>query len=246
MLKIAPGVHSLGDASGGRVRALLIDDGTSLTLIDTLLARDGRLVFDALERLGKKPKDITRIIITHTHQSHIGGLHAVKAASGAKVYAHQFEADVLAGRVKYEIPATTGLLPQKVFRLYPYQVGFVLRVKVPPPLEPDQTLKDGDHIGPLQVIHTPGHSRGSLSFWWPEQRLLVVGDAVATWPGVMLGWPQINMDERQNRASMHKLCDLSSADVMFVGHGDPVVQCGADTLKDLVAGRETRPVIASA
>jgi glyoxylase-like metal-dependent hydrolase (beta-lactamase superfamily II) len=246
MQKIATGVHSLGDASGGRVRALLIDDGSGLTLIDTLFARDGRLVLDALQRLGKKPTDITRIIITHTHQSHIGGLHALRAASGAKVYAHQFEADVLAGRVKYEIPHGTGLMPQKPLRLYPYQFGFVMRVKVPPPLEPDHILKDGDHVGPLQVLHTPGHSRGSLSFWWPERRLLVVGDAVATWPSIMLGWPQINMDERQNRASMHKLCDLSSADVMFVGHGDPVVQGGIETLRDLVAGRETRPVIATA
>ena len=96
-------------------------------------------------------------------------------------------------------PSGTNLLPQKPLRLYPYQFGFVLRVKVPPPLEPDHILKDGDHVGPLQVMHTPGHSRGSLSFWWPERRVLIVGDAVATWPSVMLGWPQINMDERQNR-----------------------------------------------
>ena len=80
----------------------------------------------------------------------------------------------------------------------------------------------------------------------PTSLTRLVGDAVATWPGVMLGWPQINMDEKQNRASMHKLCDLSNAEVLSVGHGDPVVQGGADTLKDLVAGRETRPVIASA
>jgi len=56
--------------------------------------------------------------------------------------------------------------------------------------------------------------------------------------------PSINFDERENHASMGKLCDLSSAEVLCVGHGDAVVQGGADTLKDLVAGRATRPTLA--
>ena len=41
---------------------------------------------------------------------------------------------------------------------------------------------DGDAFGPFQVLHTPGHSPGHLSFWWEEHRFLVAGDAVATWP----------------------------------------------------------------
>jgi glyoxylase-like metal-dependent hydrolase (beta-lactamase superfamily II) len=239
-LKIAEGVYSLGDKTGGRVRSFLIDDGGDLILIDTLLRRDGKLVHDELERLGRKPSDIKHIILTHVHQSHVGGLHALRAASGAKVYAHEFEADVLAGRRPYDIQPGVGLWPRRPLRLYPYQFAFVLRVRMPAPLEVDQTLRDGDHIGPLNVLHSPGHSRGSLSFWWPERRLLIVGDAVATWPDMMLGWPPINADEKTNRASMGKLCDLSSADVLCVGHGDPVVQGGADTLRDLVAGRRTQ------
>jgi glyoxylase-like metal-dependent hydrolase (beta-lactamase superfamily II) len=243
-MEIAAGVHSLGDTSGGWVRSFLIDDGAGLTLIDTLYARDGRLVLEELRRLGRQPSDIKNIIITHAHQSHIRGLSALQAASRAKVYAHEYEADVLAGRRKYEIPTGLGLWPRRPLRVYPFQVGFVLRLKMPPPIEVDQTLRDGDHVGPLTVLHSPGHSPGSLSFYWPERRLLIVADAVSTWPDVMLGWPQINLDERQNRASVGKLCDLSNVDVLGVGHGDPVVQGGAETLRDLVAGRATKPEIA--
>lgn len=243
-MEISPGVHSLGDKSGGWVRALLIDDGAGLTLIDTLYASDGKLVLEALRRLGRKPSDIKNIIISHAHQSHIRGLAALRTASGARVYAHEFEADVLAGRRQYELPPGLGLWPRRPLRLYPYQVGLVLRLKMPPPIEVDHTLKDGDHVGPLSVLHSPGHSPGSLSFYWPERRVLIVADAVSTWPDVMLGWPQINFDERQNRESMGKLCDLSAAEVLCVGHGDPVVQGGAETLRDLVAGRPTKPEIA--
>ena len=243
-MEIATGVHSIGDRSGGYVRAFLIDDGTSLTLIDTLLRNDGALVLEELRRLGRKPSDIQRIILTHVHQSHVGGLSALRAASGARVYAHEWEAEVLAGRRGYDIPTGTGFLPQQPLVLWPFQVAFVLRLKMPAPVEVDQTLRDGDHVGPLTVMHSPGHSQGSLSFYWPERRVLIVGDAVSTWPSVMMGWPQINVDARRNRESLGKLCDLSDTDVMCVGHGDPVVEGGADTLRDLVAGRATRPVLA--
>jgi glyoxylase-like metal-dependent hydrolase (beta-lactamase superfamily II) len=243
-MEIAAGVHSIGDKSGGRVRALLIDNGNGLILIDTLVRPDGKLVLDELRRLGRKPTDIKHIILTHTHQSHVRGLPALRAASGARVYAHEFEADILAGRRHYESQPGLSFWPQRPLRLYPYQFVFVLGIGLPKPLEVDQTLRDGDHVGPLTVIHSPGHSRGSLSFWWPERRMLIVGDAVATWPGIMLGWPAINVDAKENRASMGKLCDLSNAEVLCCGHGDPVVQGGAEFLRDLVAGRETRPAIA--
>ncbi len=52
-MQITPGLHSLGDTSGGRVRAFLIDDGNGLTLIDTLLNKDGRDILDEIRRLGK-------------------------------------------------------------------------------------------------------------------------------------------------------------------------------------------------
>ena len=243
-MEIAAGLHVMGDKTGGRVRALLIDDGAGLILIDTLLRPDGKLVHDELRRLGRKPTDIKHIILTHAHQSHIGGLTALRAATSAEIHAHEFEADVLAGRRQYDIRPGVGLWPQRPLRLYPYQFGFVLRVRMPAPLEVDHTLRDGDHVGPLTVLHSPGHSRGSLSFWWPERRILIVGDSVATWPDVMLGWPPINADSNENRKSMGKLCDLSNAEVLCVGHGDPVVQGGAETLRDLVAGRATRPELA--
>ena len=97
MRELAPGIYSLGHGKGGHVHAFLLEAGGELSLVDTLFEGDARLVFDALKSLGRAPTDLKRIAITHGHRSHLGGLAALKRASGATVYAHRWEADIVAG-----------------------------------------------------------------------------------------------------------------------------------------------------
>lgn len=243
-MQIAPGLYCVGDKSGGYVRAFLVDDGNGLTLIDTLLDRNGALVTAELGAIGRQPADIKRIILTHAHQSHLGGLAALKKATGAAVYSHDWEADVIRGKRKVQVPKTTTLVPQKPYQIYALQVAFVLGLRMPAPCEVDHYLKDGDHVGPLTVMHAPGHTPGTLAFYWPEKRVLIAGDIVCTWPAPALGWPQITLDNAQNRDSVGKLSDMTGAEIVCVGHGDPVIQGGAQVMKDLVAGKETHPQIA--
>jgi glyoxylase-like metal-dependent hydrolase (beta-lactamase superfamily II) len=245
-MQILPGLHSLGGRSGGRVRAFLIDDGKELTLIDTLLNKDGRDILDEIRRLGRQPNHVKRIILTHAHQSHLGGLAALKRATGARVYSHEWEADIIAGKRKVEVPPTTGFWPQKPLQVYPLQVAFVLGLGMPAPCDVDQNLKDGDIVGPLTVLHAPGHTPGSMAFYWTEKRALVVGDIVVTWPEVALGWPQITLDNKQNRESVGKICDITKAEILCVGHGEPVVHGGARVMRDLFEGRTMQPELAKA
>lgn len=236
-MRVAPGLYSLGDKSGGYVRAFLVDDGTGLTLVDTLLDKRGELVLKELAAIGKQPSDIKRIVLSHAHQSHLGGLAALKNATGARVYSHDWEADVIRGKRKVEVPKTTTLWPQPPLQIYTLQVAFVLGLGMPAPCEVDHYYKDGDRIGGLTVMFTPGHTPGSVSFYWPERRALIVGDMVVTWPGPALGWPQITMDNKQNRDSVGKLSDMAQAEILCVGHGDPVIQGANQIMKDLVAGK---------
>lgn len=242
-MQILPGLHSLGDKSGGYVRAYLVEDTDGLILIDTLLDHSGKLVLQELAALGRKPSDIKAIVQTHAHQSHLGGLAYLKKATGARVYSHIWEADIIAGHRKVQVPPTTTLWPQKPLKIYYLQVAFVLGLGVPPACEVDENLKDGDHIGPLTVMSAPGHTPGSLTFYWPEKKALIAGDIVVTWPEVALGWPQITLDNKQNRESVGKLCDMVHAEVLCVGHGDPIVRGAADTMQALVAGRPVKPVL---
>jgi glyoxylase-like metal-dependent hydrolase (beta-lactamase superfamily II) len=242
-MQIVPGLYSLGDTSGGWVRAFLVDDGAGLTLIDTLLDRGGKLVLDELAAMGKQPSDIKRIVLTHSHQSHLGGLAGLKKATGARVYSHAWEADIAAGKKKVEVPKGTTLWPQSPLQIYTLQVAFVLGLGMPPPCDVDENLKDGDHIGPFTVMGAPGHTPGSLALYWPEKRALIAGDIVVTWPEPALGWPQITLDNKQNRESVGKLTDVTSAEILCVGHGETITQGANDVMKDLVAGKEVHPVL---
>src|SRR5665809_43698 len=96
-MQIAAGAYSVGQKMGGHVHAFLFDDGGELTLIDTLFDTDAHVVLDYIRRLGRSPTDVKRIALTHAHRSHLGGLAELKRLSGATVYAHEWEADIIAG-----------------------------------------------------------------------------------------------------------------------------------------------------
>lgn len=229
-MQIAPGIHSLGQDKGGRVHAYLLDDGHGLTLIDTLYDDDGNVVLAEIASMGRTPADLKQIILTHAHKSHVGGLAALKAASGATVSSHTWEVDIIAGRRK---ATPVSKIPRKPFAVLHLQLGLALGFGKHVPCEVDRQLKAGDRIGPLEVVETPGHTPGCLSFWWPERRALFVGDAVATWPELAPGWPGLTLDNAQNFRSVQQLTDFSNAAILGVGHGEPITADAAARLREL-------------
>ena len=148
MKELAPGIHSLGHGKGGHVHAFLIEDGNELSLVDTLFEGDARLVLDAINRLGRAVSDLKRIALTHGHRSHLGGLAALKRASGAKVFAHEWEADIVGGDRRAQ-PVT--LLPKQSLRLWPFQLGLFLGRPKHAPCPVDELLDEGDAFGPFVV-----------------------------------------------------------------------------------------------
>ena len=117
---LAPGLWSLGQRKGGRVHAFLCDDGTELTLVDTLYDTDGARILRLIAKIGRQPADLRHIVLTHAHRSHLGGLAALKRASGATIYAHEWEADIIAGAREAQ---RVRLLPHRPLRTYiPFQL----------------------------------------------------------------------------------------------------------------------------
>ena len=230
-MELAPGIHSIGQKKGGRVHAFLLDDGDRLTLIDTLYDTDGHRVLEEITGMGRAVADVESIILTHGHRSHLGGARALKEQSGATVYAHEWEADIVAGERKAQ---PVSLVPQRPLRAYfPLQVGLALGLGKHPPCPVDHHVSDGDRIGPLQVFHAPGHSPGHLVFYWSERRALFAGDAIATWPGVSAGWPAFNLNPTQHRASLRRMAELDT-EIVAVGHGEPIPSGGEQQVRELV------------
>ncbi|MGH3071395.1 MAG: MBL fold metallo-hydrolase [Gaiellaceae bacterium] len=229
MKELAPGVHMLGGKKGGRVRAFLIETNGELSLVDTLFENDGRGVLEAIRKLGRKPADLKRIVLTHAHRSHLGGLAALKRETGATVLGHEWEADIVSG----DRPAqSVGLKPTAPLRTYPFQVGIFLNRPKHRPCPVDESVAEGDAVGPLRVLHVPGHSPGHLAFAWEERRLLISGDAIATWPRFEPGWPAFTLNPEQHADSIRRLAALE-AGIVGVGHGDPITVDAAARLHGL-------------
>lgn len=230
-MEIAPGVYSLGVKKGFDVHAFLIDEGDAgLTLIDTLFDPAPNLIAGQIRALGRTLADLKVIILTHAHRSHLGGLAALKRLTAATVYAHPWEADIIAGERKAQCVSWR---PQDPLVTYHFQVGNNLSLSNHRPCRVDRFLAGGDQVGSLEVIHTPGHSPGHLAFYLARHRVLFTGDAVVTSPKFMAGWPGFTLNARLQAESLRRLAAYD-ADVVAVGHGDPILRAGGTALRSLL------------
>lgn len=233
-MQLAPGVYSLGVAKGFASHAFLIDGSEGLTLIDTLFDANAAVIVNQIGAIGRSLADLRHIVLTHAHRSHLGGLAALKRLSGATVYSHAWEADIIAGE---RAPQQVSWRPQDPIVTYHFQIGNNLNISKHVPCAVDRTVVDGDQVGPLTVAHTPGHTPGHLAFWLPAPRILFCGDAVVTSPKFMAGWPGFVLNKRQHAASLHKLAGYD-AEILAFGHGEPITVDAAARLRGLLASMQ--------
>lgn len=226
-MEVAPGIYSLGQKQGGRVHAFLLDDGQGVTVVDSLFDADAHLILDELARIGRTPADVKHLIMTHAHRSHLGGLARLRELTGAPIYAHEWEADIIAAE---RVAQPVSSRPWNPVRTWPLQIALNLNISKHPPVKVDHFIHDGDRIGPLHVVFSPGHSPGHLAFYWPERRLLIAGDAVCTWPTFMLGWRGFMLNVKQHKESVRRLADLDS-EILCAGHGEPLAAGAAGRIR---------------
>jgi glyoxylase-like metal-dependent hydrolase (beta-lactamase superfamily II) len=235
-MELVPGVYSLGVNKGFESHAFLIDGvtfdgGKGLTLIDTLFDADAGVILEEIRRIGRTVTDLRHIILTHAHRSHLGGLATLKRMSGATVYSHAWEADIIAGE---RTAQQVSWRPQDPLVTYHFQIGNNINISRHTPCRVDQMVNEGDQIGPLKVIHAPGHTPGHLAFWLSAPRILFCGDAVVTSPKFMAGWPAFTLNERQHDATLQKLASYE-AEILAFGHGEPIQKEGAARLRELLS-----------
>ena len=201
--------------------AYLIVDLDGLTLIDAGLPGSQRGILRFVASLGKRARDLRRILITHADWDHIGGLAALHAASGARTYASRIEAQALAeGRASRptRLPGSTPLL-RKVRR-------FLFR---PRPFHVDEIVSDGQVLpvlAGLRVVETPGHTPGHISLFAPASGLLFCGDSMVTDErGIHGSRPAFTWDAAKAREAVSRQAALG-ARVVCSGHG-PVIRDAA-------------------
>ena len=101
-------------------------------------------------------------------------------------------------------------------------------------MKPDILLEDSDMIAELTVVHTPGHTDGSVSFYLPKEALFT-GDALRTSkkeiPELVTSFT--NANSSQAKESVRKLSTLEF-DCLLPGHGPPIISNASKKLKELV------------
>ena len=165
-MKLADGIHYVRQTMGGHVHAFLLDDGDGITLIDALYDTDAHRILDEIQAMGRKPTDLKNIIATHAHRSHIGGMAVLKELTNARVYAHEWEIGIVEGQRK---STRVSIWPKRPLKAYYTQFGLALGVDGHKPCLVDQALKEADHIRPLTIVATPGHTPGCMSFYSPAE-----------------------------------------------------------------------------
>jgi glyoxylase-like metal-dependent hydrolase (beta-lactamase superfamily II) len=139
----------------------LVREHDGLTLVDTSLPRSAGDILRAAEDLGAP---IRRILLTHCHNDHVGSLDALKERlPDAEVAMSAREAELMRGEVRRDPDEPRGRLR-----------GFVFHEQE---TKPDRLLADGDRVGSLEVVATPGHTPGHLAFLDTRDRTLIAGDA---------------------------------------------------------------------
>jgi len=184
---------------------IIVDAGSMFGLVDELLT------------LGPADR-LEKILLTHAHPDHVEGVAEIYQAMVPVLFVHR----VAREHLRLQKP--------------PYPEFFDM-------LEADgrlEYLEDGDEVetgsmGPLQVVHTPGHTAGDLCFFNEPSGALFCGDAVLPShlrEGALLSEPDAGYGGRMEdkRRSLRRLLKVPARH-LFPGHGEPVLRRGMDQIK---------------
>lgn len=141
--------------------------GKHITLIDAGPAGSEEKIFAYLKEVGRSPDEIKYLLLTHSHPDHVGAAAAIKEMTGCRVGIHPYEQQWIED-IEYQfqqrpVPGFHHLVKQSVQADLLFNDGDIL--------DTDEHLR-------IKVIHTPGHSSGSVCFLLQQDNALFTGDAI--------------------------------------------------------------------
>ncbi|HET7521351.1 MAG TPA: MBL fold metallo-hydrolase [Candidatus Limnocylindria bacterium] len=204
-MEIAPGLHAV-QLRGARGYVICERD---ITLIDAGMSGSQRRLERYLAGIGRSLGEVRRIVCTHAHPDHIGGARELADASGAEVLLHPDDI------------AALGVTLREAWTARDRGMLLAYLTRGPHAATP---LHDGEVIsalGGLRVVHTPGHTPGSICLYAPRGGILFTGDMLQVIRGRVTFASRIfSADLARARASVARLAELDVSMIAF-GHYPP-------------------------
>jgi glyoxylase-like metal-dependent hydrolase (beta-lactamase superfamily II) len=179
------------------------------TTREAMVIDPGDDIEDILSLIAKHNLQVKQIVITHAHIDHVGGAMKLRAATGAPILLNQNDYALL-----------------KMLDMQAAWVGMAFPGKV----EIDQNLRQSDVLkaGPLaaSVIHTPGHTEGSVCLYFSGEKKLIAGDTLFAGSIGRTDLPGGSF-EKIIRALHEKVLALPDETIVVPGHG-PLTTIGEE------------------
>lgn len=221
--EVVPGLFRVRMRGGDAY--LAVDD--RITIIDTGSPGSESQIFSAIESLGRSPSDVEAILVTHYHIDHVGGLPGLQERISAPTGIHDADADAVAAMDPLPNPAGEGLVARVISPYLEYADPGAARV--------DVRLHDGDELpglGGIRVVHMPGHTPGSVAFYFPERGAVVVGDAMQFRFGRLMPPHRLfTQDMDEAIGSIRKLARLNFETLCF-SHFRPILDGAGERVRE--------------
>ncbi len=212
--------------------AYLVERPDGLAVIDPGYTGSHGAVLRFVARLGFQPQDLRWVILTHHHVDHGGCVSELCRRTGAQLAVHVDDAPYLGpGR-----PRDRSTLWGGIDRLPSALARFLITCAEPPAI----LLRGADEVGGLQVLHTPGHTPGSICLWSKEESALFLGDLLNNQRGLRRPPWNVNHDHRKARRAGRALLGLTY-ECAYFGHGPPLLEGASKAISrfvESVLGRE--------
>jgi glyoxylase-like metal-dependent hydrolase (beta-lactamase superfamily II) len=197
-------LHLLSGFPPNAINVYLMGD----VLVDAATRHAGRRILRQLHG-----RTVRAHALTHAHPDHQGASHQVCETLGIPLWCGELDAEAVeTGDV------VAGSSPVN---------GLIRRIWPGPPHPVARRLKEGDEVAGFEVLDTPGHSAGHVSYWRESDRTLICGDVfnnmnlVTGIPGLHEPPAMFTPDPARNRESMRRLAALEPKLACF-GHGPPL------------------------
>lgn len=212
-----------------------IVDGEEMTIFPVLIeTSNGKYLVDCgyedtvdafvseLQKLGVNLSDLSGVIVTHDDIDHLGGLYELKKRClHLKVYCGIHEKNSVAGIIKSErLLQAERMLETMPDKLKPWGLAFIRRLEGIKRCAVDKPLVDNEVIDDeIVVIHTPGHTKGHISLYIPQEKAVITGDALVYMNGKLdIANPNYTLDVKAALESAEKIRNLKP-EKLFCYHG---------------------------